>query len=268
MNLFTISLKNFKKTCCIYKLVCTVTNKVYVGSTVDLSRRLGNHRSALRNNRHHSVLLQRAFEKYGEDFFEIEILELLENTIERCILFQREQHYLDELKAYDNRFGFNLEPEAGSSRGRVATEETKQKMSKSFTGRKHSDTTKERISKSHKGKLMNKEHLEKFKQGRINYYATHGHPLLGKSKSEETINKWRESRSNYKTTDETKAKMSIKQSGSNNPSAKLNEEKVTQIIALNKTNQHTIQEIADIFEVSKSTVENILYGRTWKKIPR
>ena len=62
--------------------------------------------------------------------------------------------------------------------------------------------------------------------------------------------------------------MSLKQKGDNNPSAKLTESKVLQIIELSNTKTHTVQEIADMFEVSKGSIENILYGRTWKHVTR
>ena len=88
------------------------------------------------------------------------------------------------------------------------------------------------------------------------------------SKSKETVTKWKESIKDYKVSDETKSKMSLKQKGDNNPSAKLTESKVLQIIELSNTKTHTVQEIATIFEVSKGTIENILYGRTWKHVPR
>ena len=87
-------------------------------------------------------------------------------------------------------------------------------------------------------------------------------------RSKETIDKWKESRKDYKASDETKAKMSIKQKGSNNPSSKLNDNKVIAILELYKLKTHTVQQIADLFQVTKSTIENIIYNQTWKHIPR
>ena len=265
MNLFNTELKKFKNITGIYKITCTANNKIYIGSSVNIGSRLTRHRSDLKLNNHHSILLQRAFNKYNEDAFEIDVIEVLER---QELLLEREQYYLDELQAYDTRFGFNIAKEAGSRLGIPVTQETKDKISQTLTGYKHSDETKEKISTSHKGKSISNEHLSAMQQGRAKYFKENGHPLLGKGKSEKTISKWKESVKDYKVSDETKLKMSLKQKGDNNPSAKLTESKVLEILELSRTKTHTVQEIATIFEVSKGTIENILYGRTWKHVPR
>lgn len=265
MNLFNTKLKKFKNISGIYKITCTANNKIYIGSARDISNRIARHRTDLKNSKHHNILLQRAYHKYGSEKFIFEVLEVLQNLEE---LINREQHYLDNLKAYDTRFGFNLAKEAGSCLGVRVSEETKQKISKALLGKKHSEETKCKISESHLGKTISEEHLDKMQQGRIEYIKENGHPMLGQGKSQETVTKWRESFKDYKPTVETKAKMSVKQKGVNNPSAKLTDEIVIEILDLNKLNIHKVQELADMFLVSKGTVENILYGRTWKHIPR
>ena len=58
----------------IYRITCTVNNKSYIGSSVDISERGIQHLSDLRHNRHHSIYLQRSFNKYGEEAFTFEIL--------------------------------------------------------------------------------------------------------------------------------------------------------------------------------------------------
>lgn len=65
----------------------------YVGSTNNFKRRLNKHRSELRTNKHHSIPLQRAYNKYGEDKFVIVILEECQ-PIHDTLLFL-EQKYLD-----------------------------------------------------------------------------------------------------------------------------------------------------------------------------
>lgn len=54
------------------------------------------------------------------------------------------------------------------------------------------------------------------------------------------------------------------QSGSNNGGAKLDEEKVNEILSLSKTK--TTKELAIIFKVSKKTINSIKSGRSWKFI--
>lgn len=81
----------------IYKITCTANNKFYIGSSVDLLVRLREHISHLRKNYHHSKLMQRSFNKYGEKSFKIEILATLEVYNEE-ILRILEFVYIEKLK--------------------------------------------------------------------------------------------------------------------------------------------------------------------------
>ena len=265
MNLFTYKLSEFKNISGIYKITCTVTGKFYIGSAKDIQHRLARHKSDLGRNVHHNILLQRAVNKYGKDMFEFEILEFIDDTES---LLKREQYYLDTLNPCDINVGFNLAVEAGSRLGVPVTEETKAKISKTLTGRKHTEETKLKISEAHKGKKLPEEHYNKWQAGKARYVEKYGHPLLGKKKSKESIEKWRESIKDYKITEETRAKMSLKQKGSNNPSAKLDDNKVVAILEIHKLKTYKVQEIADLFNVSISAIENIIYNKTWKHIPR
>jgi group I intron endonuclease len=59
----------------IYAVRNTVNGKSYIGSTNDLYYRKALHLSQLRRGVHHSVILQRAFNKYGERSFDFIVLE-------------------------------------------------------------------------------------------------------------------------------------------------------------------------------------------------
>lgn len=59
----------------IYAIVQTSTNKQYIGSTTNLSKRLERHFSTLKTNTHHNLHLQRAYNKHGEEDFQTIILE-------------------------------------------------------------------------------------------------------------------------------------------------------------------------------------------------
>src|SRR5699024_11442169 len=63
----------------IYKIENLVNGKVYVGQTVvGFKKRIGEHVSALRHNRHNNDYLQRAWNKYSEENFSYSILETCE----------------------------------------------------------------------------------------------------------------------------------------------------------------------------------------------
>lgn len=59
----------------IYKIRNVVNQKFYVGSTTNLYERTRNHRTRLRNNRHHAKHLQAAWNKYGAECFVFEVVE-------------------------------------------------------------------------------------------------------------------------------------------------------------------------------------------------
>jgi group I intron endonuclease len=128
----------------IYKIRNTVDEKIYIGSAISFYERWKKHRSELRKGRHHSILLQRAWNKYSKDFFEFEIIE---EILDKSRLVEREQYYLNLLNPE-----YNICKIAGNSLGRKFSEETKQKIRFSLKGKPKSEEHKRKIGESHKGK--------------------------------------------------------------------------------------------------------------------
>jgi group I intron endonuclease len=115
----------------VYRIVNNINKKVYIGSTGSkggFKKRWSYHLSDLRQNKHHSRHLQRAWNKYGEDSFVFEILEIIENFTKETLLI-REQYYLDFYKSYDVNLGYNICKIAGSSLGIKKTPEQIKQMS-------------------------------------------------------------------------------------------------------------------------------------------
>lgn len=75
----------------VYCIRNAITKKMYVGSSKRLEKRRKAHWYALRCNKHHSVLLQRAWNKYGARAFEFFVLGYYPDTE----LFTEEQWWLD-----------------------------------------------------------------------------------------------------------------------------------------------------------------------------
>jgi group I intron endonuclease len=76
----------------IYKIQNIVDMKLYLGSAaVSFTNRFGKHRHDLRKNKHHSVYLQNAWNKYGEDNFIFTPLKVCD--AKECI--EWEQFFLD-----------------------------------------------------------------------------------------------------------------------------------------------------------------------------
>lgn len=72
----------------VYMIHNKVNHKIYIGSTNNFMRRRREHFRALQLGTHHSIVLQRAYDKYGEQAFEFNIIRDAESDF--AIL---EQHY-------------------------------------------------------------------------------------------------------------------------------------------------------------------------------
>ncbi len=144
----------------IYIVKNIINGKRYVGSAINIQKRFCEHQHDLIHNNHDNDYLQKAWNKYGKDNFEFSILEKIKNP---SLLIEREQHYLDSLQTFDDRYGYNIRKHAESN-----------------LGLHHSKETIEKIRKALKGKNPNK--------GKPN-------PFYGKKHSEESLNSMRKLRS-------------------------------------------------------------------------
>ncbi len=88
----------------IYLCKCLTTNKVYVGSASKFSKRRYDHLRGLKAGEHQNAHLQSAFNKYGENFFVFEVIEICDAELR----YKREQYWIDHYKASNPEFGFNL----------------------------------------------------------------------------------------------------------------------------------------------------------------
>lgn len=77
----------------IYKIINLVNNDFYIGSTKDLSRRKKEHWRLLKKGNNHSIVLQNAWNKYGEENFKFEVLAICPKEY----LFKLEQWFVDNL---------------------------------------------------------------------------------------------------------------------------------------------------------------------------
>ena len=63
------------KTSGIYKITCTLSGKIYIGQSKNMSYRVSSHKRDLRKNIHRNTYLQNSYNKYGLDNFKFEELE-------------------------------------------------------------------------------------------------------------------------------------------------------------------------------------------------
>jgi len=74
----------------IYSISCTQEDRVYIGSSIDIDRRWGEHRRRLNAQTHHCNQLQEAWDAYGDESFSFGVVELCDNLV------LAEQYWLDK----------------------------------------------------------------------------------------------------------------------------------------------------------------------------
>lgn len=185
----------------IYLIRCIPSGKVYVGSAVRFASRWYEHRWDLAKGTHHSVLLQRAWNKYGAEAFEFVILENCPRDQLRC----REQHYMDTLKSYEPAQGFNINRDAKTRLGMPTSEAAKAKISAFQKGKIVSQETRARMSAAFRGR----KYSEEYKEQRRNQK----HSEETKAKLSAIAKSRKPTRLGAKLTDETKAKIAAKARG-------------------------------------------------------
>lgn len=170
----------------IYKISSIIKpERIYIGSSQDITERIKIHLRTLRKNKHHSKKLQYHFNKYGEADLQFNIL----LSCDKDDLLKIEQYFLDSYYTY-----FNVCKIAGSHLGSKRSKESCLRISRSKSGNKHwnygnklSDEYKKKISDTLKGRVS---------------------PYKGHKASEETKRKRREKRIGHKTSEETRLKIS------------------------------------------------------------
>lgn len=166
----------------IYQLRCLINDTVYIGSAKSFEWRWGSHLYELRKGTHVNPHLQRAFNKYGEDSFKFEILEVL-GDYQKKVYFERENFFIDQAKA--NKKCYNIAKAEGGWTYHTLErrEEIRKKVSESL--------------KRYVSSLTPKERSEKYGKGKI-----------GVKRTEEEKKKISDSLTGIKRSDETKQKMS------------------------------------------------------------
>ena len=117
----------------VYKFINIKNNKVYIGSSENIRRRMFKHLNLLNSNKHHSRHFQNSWNKHGKDSFTFEVIEYCD--IDDLLI--REQYYLDTvIKAQDYinnennlflKLSYNINPCASNRLGTTQSEESIQK---------------------------------------------------------------------------------------------------------------------------------------------
>lgn len=96
----------------IYRIRCTYSERWYVGRSENVESRWYEHRYYLNQGLHENLYLQRAWNKYGEESFEFEMVEeVLEGELQSI-----EQAYLDAFWGTGWLFNMNSKSDGGQEK--------------------------------------------------------------------------------------------------------------------------------------------------------
>lgn len=200
----------------IYRITCIANGRIYIGSAVNIQSRWRIHLHHLRQNKHHSITMQRAWQKYGEEAFTFEVIEL----VLAPFLLEREQHWLDTLQPF-SQHGFNTDRIAGSRYGYAPSPETREKLRKANLGKTYSEETKRKHSEEGKLRTQSAASREKIRLANLGQKRSDAaresmrNAQLGKKQSEETKERRRIAKLGYTPSADTRAKISASNVESN-----------------------------------------------------
>ncbi|GAB1795501.1 GIY-YIG nuclease family protein [Priestia megaterium] len=115
----------------IYMIKNKLNNKIYIGQSINLERRITAHIRDFNKGTHRNHYLQRAWDKYGEENFLFTILEYCETDE----LDKKEMYYIKEFNSLVENHGYNLD--TGGNLNRNFSKATRVKMSESRIGEKN-----------------------------------------------------------------------------------------------------------------------------------
>lgn len=168
----------------IYSILNKVNGKIYVGLTSQGRERFNKHKSLLNNGNHFNPHLQSAWDKYGADAFEFNVLEYCSKDK----LNENEDWWIEFFGSTNPDIGYNLR--SGGGANFTVLESTRKKLSDINRGenhwnygKHHSNTTRKRISESMKkieSPMHRQEVCDKVAETRIKKYNSTGYYRVSK----------------------------------------------------------------------------------------
>jgi len=159
----------YNKLCGVYIIRNFYDNKIYVGKSVDIEKRLKDHKNKLKKNTHINSYLQNSWNKYGENTFDFEIVDLCKKEE----LNEREIYYIKEFKSTDENFGYNM-TEGGEGGDTLSKHPKFEEIQKKIRRNNHTNLGRKSIFKDGVYKYVFKENLE--------YYLKEGWVIEGSNK--------------------------------------------------------------------------------------
>lgn len=172
--------KKLYENCGIYKITSLHDGKIYIGSSVNLHRRFGNHLWKLKDQSHRNKHLQSIYNKYGLNDLQFDVIELCDTSK----LLDKEAEYIKRYDSYNNGLNLTMDTKApmrgtkfsdehklklsisrqGNGKGKTVSIPTRLKISKALLGIKRgpmTDIHKYNLRISHIGKTQSDETIAK-----------------------------------------------------------------------------------------------------------
>lgn len=201
----------------IYMIECKGNGKKYIGSSINVDRRLIDHKNELKRGVHKNEYLQSSWKKYGEESFCFLIVEEVVGEYDKTLLENCEDHWIDHYNSIEA--GFNMM----TARHNIPSQEIKDKISKTLTGKKLSKAHRTAISDGHKGNTLSSETRSKISESKkgTKFSEEHKKKLSawqkGRTLPEEHIAKIAKGNLGKVRTDEHKENYRLSKLGKNNP---------------------------------------------------
>jgi group I intron endonuclease len=212
----------------LYLIKNKLTGGMYVGQTVDLKRRLGQH------YRNEESVVGKAIQKYGKDNFETIILK--DCKVDE--LDKWEIYYIDKYNTFKSNKHYNANAGRWTNVGE----------SNPMYNKQHSEKTKKLIGK----------------KAKIRYKNPSNNPMYGRKHSEETKKKISDAKKGQTYGEEFKKMrreyMKDKFKGLDNPNAKVTNELAKKVIRLREFEDMTYKEIGEHVDLSRSVISLICRG--------
>jgi group I intron endonuclease len=256
---------SYKKVAGVYKITNNQNNIFYIGSSSNVYKRWYDHKWLLKRKKHHCKHLQNAWDSYGSESFNFILeKELKDSTISEIIA--EEQKLLDycilnEIKIYNTNKKAILSSEEARKKislkhkKKTLSNEIKEKIRKSLLGRKINPESAKKSAESRKGRRVSDATKEKIRQ-----------KLKNKTVSKKMRDRISQTLKGRKINEEQRAKQieALKKfCGENNLSAKLTNAEAQQIRYIRKNMEYTIKEIAEMYNVSATTIKNVISNKIY-----
>lgn len=226
----------------IYRVTNKENGRTYIGKTgTSFGDRWDCHRSQLRGGYHDNPHLQKEWNEYGEDSFEFEIVEAVEDA---SLLNDLEIRYIKEYRNRGICYNILDGGDGGFRLGHHLSEDTKRKIGEknrvNMLGRKASEETKKKMSDSQKKRYEKWTEEDRVEHGKkTSEYASGYH--------------WsQDAKNNFSKLQQTKPN-----------GATLTISDVHEIRRLREQENRSYQDISDILGITKHNVYMIATYRRW-----